>query len=63
MVLIRDYSFEHDMDDYEEEKMYLQAVSISINHLGKWCLSLATIKDGKDPFPDPNTHQYFSHVQ
>jgi hypothetical protein len=55
MVLIRDYSYENDMDDYDEEKMYMQAVSTSISHLGKWCLSLQTNKDGKDPFTDPNS--------
>jgi len=39
MVLLHDYSYDHDMDDYEEEKVYMQAVSTSISHVGKWCLS------------------------
>lgn len=37
-------------------------VSNSVSHLGKWCLSLQTIEEGKiDPF-DANSRQFFSQV-
>ena len=39
MVLCSDFSWDHDLDDYEEEKGYMQTVSYSVNHMGKWCLS------------------------
>lgn len=46
LTLLRDFSFDHDFDDYEEEKSYMQAVSTSVSHLGKWCLSQQIVKDG-----------------
>ena len=39
-TLLQDYENNHDTDDYEEEKAYMQAVSDSVSHMGKWCLGL-----------------------
>ena len=39
-TLLQDYENNHDTDDYEEEKAYMQAVSDSVSHMGKWCLGV-----------------------
>ena len=39
------------------------AISNSVSHVGKWCLSLQTPQESKaDPFPDPESRQFFTQV-
>ena len=40
--LLSDYETHFGSDDYDEEKNYMIAVSGSVSHIGKWCLSLQT---------------------
>ena len=67
MTITRDFSFDHDFDDYEEEKAYMQVISSSVSHMGKWCLSVTSgVRDGAeaDPFAaDPNSRQFLEQVQ
>lgn len=65
MVLVRDFIFDHDYDDYEEEKSYMQAVSNSVSHMGKWCLSQQIVKDGQaDPLAaDPSSREWLNQFQ
>ena len=49
--LLSDYAENADTEDYDEEKSYMIAVSASVCHMGKWCLSLYQPEEGKlDPF-------------
>ena len=38
--LLNDYDKHSDTDDYEEEKHFMEGVSVSVSNLGKWCLSV-----------------------
>ena len=66
MNFLHNYEQYHDTEDYDEEKSYMQAVSASVSHMGKWCLSLqkpAEEEESKlDPFSEPNSRQFFTQV-
>ena len=50
-------------DEYDEEKNYMIAVSTSVSHIGKWCISLQKPEEGKiDPFTEPSSREFFSQV-
>ena len=54
--LLNDYQTNFGTDEYDEEKSYMIAISNSVSHVGKWCLSLQTPQESKaDPFPDPES--------
>ncbi len=61
--LLQDYETHFGSEDYDEEKNYMIAVSGSVSHIGKWCLSLQTPQESQtDPFPDPESRQFFTQV-
>ena len=50
-------------DEYDEEKSYMTAVSQSVNHMGKWCLSVQQpVGCETDPFKSPESRQYYDQV-
>lgn len=66
MHYLKDLEQNRDTPELEEEKSYMQAVSMSVSQMGKWCLSLykpadlvaAVGTDASaidDPFSDPSS--------
>lgn len=59
--LLNNYEEHMGTDEYDEEKNYMIAVSTSVSHMGKWCISLMKPDEGKlDPFTDQASREYFS---
>lgn len=55
---MRDFSDEHDYDDYTEEKALMEAVSRSVCELGKW--SLTFYRNEEHIFAEPQSRAYAS---
>ena len=59
--LLNNYEEHMGTDEYDEEKNYMIAVSTSVSHIGKWCISLMKPDEGKlAPFTDQASREYFS---